>query len=94
MDMSKFAADIWAEIQTDIKGTLTPMDQQVLKEAAEHVAAFYVAKLTGTVTDGDQRAVKAILSNIKNTLGVLAAESLKRGFQKVVARAATLVATL
>ena len=94
INVSKLANDIWAGIADDVKGTLTPADQVVLKEAGEHIAMYYVTKLTGTVTEADHRAVKAILANIKNTLGVVAAEALKRSFKGIAEKAIVLVGAL
>lgn len=94
IDLSKLGNEIWDGVADDVKGALSPMDQAALKTAAEHVAAYYVQKLTGTVTDADHRAVKAILANVKNTMDVAAAEAIKRSLRRIVEKAAVVVAAL
>ena len=94
MEVSKLANDIWEGIESSVKGALTPADQVVLRIAGEHVASFYIAKLTNDATEGDHKAVKAILANIKNTLGVLAADALKTSLNKILLRTSALVMAL
>lgn len=94
MDVRKFAADIFNGIDDDLKATFTPEQVVVMKTASEHVAMYYLDKLTDYVSEGDARAVKAILANIENTVSVVAKEGLKRSLVKAVTNVATIIAAL